>query len=1365
MVDSETEGDVVSLRQQGEDPKTGSDHSVALEPQQEVTGVVDIPESHGNYLVVTDSWPSLALALKSLRVDSLQVVFLGSNGSKLCRWFEANNFGVKFEVHSGYEGLSLLCGSVSGPWTFIWTQISDPDIEKQATSILQFHLDTTPSASIHGRGGRKNQGLVLSHKRCGGLTNSRWWIKGLSMTAAGRSCLFEDVSLERKLKHVMKSTEKGITCGKPSSIPKKKRKFASANILSGEDTLPFGSDQIDVIAQSVFSVSGFVRRRLTPAELLDAYDMQISCITSLLNSGETVIKEFLPIIVNSPPEKVAYRFAKASLVVASSKKNSSSPMHDIGDEQETVILDGDLSSSKPPSDPIAWLKQEICGNLNDEKAARNDDLPPDVTQWDDYIINHFDYEEESKSLAKYCSVNRCIGPMRKPLICVGGETTERHTHLFNLLRKRLLVINKRNLVRSFCRYLHNTYGSDWTSLFSANIRNELKSKFRNRKRKRIPGSTLSVSKIKAFYKDIEVGKDVLGRYGKSTWWDWADGSTLHFWRWHPSQIPFVRDGMPVHRFSDFKPYMERQRWPKDPTQLSQMAEKIMKVIKRRYISGGSVVSLTGFFAVPKGASDIRMVYDATKCGLNDTIWAPTFFLPTIDCTMRQLPFDGFMSDIDLGEMFLNFPIDENIRRYVGIDVTALKDELIEAGLLEPDEDIPEDPTSRRRLFLRWTRCLMGLKCSPYNCVRAFAWAEEFIRGDVNDTLNPFHYSHVILNLPGSDNYDPGRPRIYRWNLTYNCFSGNFEVYIDDIRCSSASYRNCVKVARQVASRANYLGIQDAARKRRFPSQNPGVWSGAKCIITADELYATTTQAKWEKGKGLINSWLKSSEETGLVNYKELESGRGFLIHLGRTYPMMVPYFKGIHHLLESWRAGRDVDGWRLNNKEWKSIIQAMEHRREEGDSDIRWEDVKESIKEEAEAAGRPTQLDITKVERFLPDLTALKDFFIHEKPPRRLMRAKKVAIVRYGFGDASGGGFGATWDSLDGVSYRFGIWGSDNSDKSSNFRELNNLVETLELAGDAGDLTGVEIFVMTDNSTAERAYFKGSSTSKLLHQLVHRLRSLELTRGCAIHLIHVAGTRMISQGTDGLSRGNIGEGVMKGISIRDFIPLHQTALERQGHTLETWLREWTYIEGDTLGTLELLTPFQWYSRGHDQLGSTLNSDLLYWPSFRPGLFLWAPAPSVAEVALEELRKARLKRQESAHIFICPRLMEPSWRRHLNKSADIVFEIPAKFAYWNTDMHEPLILALYFPYLSHRPWHLKGSPSLLGVGKLVQSMWKAGEEPSWSALRQLWVVSRSLPNLSPKLVFKMLRSQSNFKVPHCRCNHRRGSCLEEKEGCG
>jgi hypothetical protein len=71
-----------------------------------------------------------------------------------------------------------------------------------------------------------------------------------------------------------------------------------------------------------------------------------------------------------------------------------------------------------------------------------------------------------------------------------------------------------------------------------------------------------------------------------------------------------------------------------------------------------------------------------------------------------------------------------------------------------------------------------------------------------------------------------------------------------------------------------------------------------------------TADKWNKARGHIQHLLKIAESTNLFDYKELESIRGFLIYVARTYPAFTPYLKGIHLTLDSWRPGRRGDGWR-----------------------------------------------------------------------------------------------------------------------------------------------------------------------------------------------------------------------------------------------------------------------------------------------------------------------------------------------------------------------------------------------------------------------------------------------------------------------
>jgi hypothetical protein len=47
----------------------------------------------------------------------------------------------------------------------------------------------------------------------------------------------------------------------------------------------------------------------------------------------------------------------------------------------------------------------------------------------------------------------------------------------------------------------------------------------------------------------------------------------------------------------------------------------------------------------------------------------------------------------------------------------------------------------------------------------------------------------------------------------------------------------------------------------------------------------------------------------------------------------------------------------------------------------------------------------------------------------------------------------------------------------------------------------------------------GASTSPLLHRLIVDIKTLELELDCQVEVVHVPGTAMIAQGTDGLSRG------------------------------------------------------------------------------------------------------------------------------------------------------------------------------------------------------------------------------------------------------
>ena len=139
----------------------------------------------------------------------------------------------------------------------------------------------------------------------------------------------------------------------------------------------------------------------------------------------------------------------------------------------------------------------------------------------------------------------------------------------------------------------------------------------------------------------------------------------------------------------------------------------------------------------------------------------------------------------------------------------------------------------------------------------------------------------------------------------------------------------------------------------------------------------------------------------------------------------------------------------------------------------------------------------------------------------------------------------------------------------------------------------------------------------------------------------------------------------------------------------------------------------------------------------PRTYVWAPAPIAAEVALAEMRKARIKRQTSAHIFVCPRLCTSQWVRHLFKAADIVFEVPVGSKFWAREMHEPLLIGVLFPFIRVDPWQLRNTPKMYAVGRKLRKVFEDTEVDSCHILREFWTCCLNLQNLPKSVVRQVL----------------------------
>ena len=250
-----------------------------------------------------------------------------------------------------------------------------------------------------------------------------------------------------------------------------------------------------------------------------------------------------------------------------------------------------------------------------------------------------------------------------------------------------------------------------------------------------------------------------------------------------------------------------------------------------------------------------------------------------------------------------------------------------------DPDHQEWEEERASNVERWGRAMMGLKPSPFFAIQQMMWAKESIVGDKDDPNNPFRWDRVELNLPCTKGYDPKRPWVSKVRGDGVIASDVF-LYADDVRHTGDTEEDCWRGARRFMSMCNYLGIQDAPRKRKAPDQDQGPWAGTE-VHTSTGLEGMLPEGKWTKLKQQIERLAEMhAEDPDNMDRKELESMRGFMIYCCRTYRNMNPYLKGVHLTIDSWRDYRDNEGWKLRGKalaDARARVEAGEVRlREEG---------------------------------------------------------------------------------------------------------------------------------------------------------------------------------------------------------------------------------------------------------------------------------------------------------------------------------------------------------------------------------------------------------------------------------------------------
>ena len=321
------------------------------------------------------------------------------------------------------------------------------------------------------------------------------------------------------------------------------------------------------------------------------------------------------------------------------------------------------------------------------------------------------------------------------------------------------------------------------------------------------------------------------------------------------------------------------------------------------------------------------------------------------------------------------------------------------------------------------------------------------------------------------------------------------------------------------------------------------------------------------------------------------------------------------------------------------------------------------------------------------------------------------------------------------VTFVHGQWATEICEMSSNFRELINLVKAIKRLVEDGTLEGCELFMFTDNSTAEAAFSRGNSSSEALFEAMLELKKLEMDGHLLIHLVHVAGTRMIESGVDGLSRADKTAGVMKGESMMNYVPLHLAPQEREPG-LTAWVKSWW--PETHCGELRVHTrPEDWYTTCHED-----------------GAHLWMVPPAAGEVVAEELGRAIHKRSQNTHIVLIPRLMANRWWKKLRRETTFLFVVPVGTAeVWGEKMHEPLFMFVSLPLCRYKPWSLKGSRFVEDFCGLLRSVWDESDAGRRYLLRKFFVRERGLCALSEGVVRKMLHSPDWRPLPRKEADRR------------
>lgn len=143
----------------------------------------------------------------------------------------------------------------------------------------------------------------------------------------------------------------------------------------------------------------------------------------------------------------------------------------------------------------------------------------------------------------------------------------------------------------------------------------------------------------------------------------------------------------------------------------------------------------------------------------------------------------------------------------------------------------------------------------------------------------------------------------------NHLASDVKIYVDDLRITGATRELTQTVARRTIARVQFLGIQDAPRKRRLDNR---LCPGDTGSTSTELITKSVTDSKQTKGQEIIKALIPELKETpnNLLEFKILERDiRVFLYYMVITCDQIFSYLKGFHLSFCGHLCRMSEEGW------------------------------------------------------------------------------------------------------------------------------------------------------------------------------------------------------------------------------------------------------------------------------------------------------------------------------------------------------------------------------------------------------------------------------------------------------------------------